>query len=228
MDVDWLGFLFYVTFELNNCHAEYSFPYNVHEMFSMPLPHPFYLSFESEYTEERFDMQLNLRRKKVGKHYIWTIYISQEHCHFVKTGADISFKARKGLIIKEWGMQVVTKENIEALEILLQNKDPREDGPLLAIDNVEENNHNFEPKIELPYNSLSEDTGSSKMGLRVDLPLHIIDYAKESSSSRWSFEPKIQLPYNWLVSKKDSIENDKTKGKETDLFNLGLFTERPQ
>nr|WIL60037.1 nodulation protein [Melilotus officinalis] len=178
----WVGFLFFVTFELNNHHVPSSSPHQSHSL--PPLPHPFYLSFESEYTEERFDMPLDLERNTVdGKNYLWTIYISREHCHFVETGAQITFKARQGLIIKEWGLRVKTKK----------------------------------------------DTEGSKMGMSVHFPLQIIDNAAEESTSvNNNFETKIQLPYNWLVSNEDSIENDKTKGKETDLFNPGLFTERPQ
>jgi hypothetical protein len=183
MDADWLGFLFFVTFELNNHDVLSSFPYQSHSL-PPPLPHPFYLSFESEYTEERFDMSLDLERNRVdGKNYLWSIFISREHCHFVETGAQITFKARQGLIIKEWGLRVVTKIDIEG----------------------------------------------SKMRMSVHLPLQFIDNAEGSSSvNDNNFETKIQLPYNWLVSNEDSIENDRTKGKETDLFNLGLFTERPQ
>jgi hypothetical protein len=176
MDVNWLGFLFYVSFELNNYFIVSSPP---HQSLSLPLPHPFYLCFENDHTEERFDMPLNLERdKNQDSKYLWMIYISQDHCHFVKTGAHITFKADRGLIVKEWGLRVVTKENIE----------------------------------------------KSEWRLDTDLPLQIIDHAEESGS----FNPKIQLPYNWLVSDEDKTENDEAKGKETDLYNLGLFTESSQ
>jgi len=178
MDVNWLGFLFYVTFELNNHN---------HQSLSSPfLHHPFYLSFESECTEECFDMSLDLERNTVdGKNYLWTIYISREHCHFVQTGAQITFKARKGLIIKEWGLRVVTKKSIDDLKWIIQeHKVLRKDRLLLNIDNAEESNT--------------------------------------------SYEPKIQLPYNWFVSDEDKAETDEAKGKENDLFNIGLLTDRPQ
>jgi len=77
--MDCVGCLFYVNFEVNNCHEVSGSP---HGSFSSPLPHPFYLSFESEYTKERFDMPLDLELNKVdGKNYLWTIYISWEHSH---------------------------------------------------------------------------------------------------------------------------------------------------
>ncbi|CAK8541970.1 unnamed protein product [Lathyrus sativus] len=175
MHDDWLGFLFYVTFELNNHHVLSNSP-----LFPPPLPHPFYLSFENEHTEERFDMPLNLDQKKIlGDHYLWIIYISREHCHFVETGAHITFKAHKGLILKECGLRVITKGDIE----------------------------------------------DSTMVMGAPLPLPIVK-VKQSRSKKSRFESKIQLPYNWLVSDKDEAEKNAAKGKETDLFNLGLFTER--
>jgi hypothetical protein len=177
MDVDWLGFLFYVKFELS-FHPELFC--SSHQSPSSSLPHPFYLSFESEFKKERFDMPLNLESNQVdGKHYLWMSYISREHCHFVKTGAQITFKARQGLIIKEWGLRVITKK----------------------------------------------DTESSRMKRSVHLSLENVKVKQRITSI---FEPKIQLPYNWFVSDKDEAERDGAKGKETDLFNLGLSTEIPQ
>jgi hypothetical protein len=59
-------------------------------------------------------MPLNLERDMVdGKNYLWTIYISQDHCHFVKTGAQITFKASQRLIMKEWRLHMLTKKDIE-------------------------------------------------------------------------------------------------------------------
>jgi hypothetical protein len=104
-------------------------------------------------------MPLNLERDMVdGKNYLWTIYISQEPCHFVKTGAQITFKAGQGLIMKEWGLRMLTKKEIEdSEEATLGNKNLRKDRPLLVIDNVEDSNKKFEPKIQLPYNWLLSD-----------------------------------------------------------------------
>ncbi|KAK2414713.1 disease resistance protein RPV1 [Trifolium repens] len=175
MDVDWLGFLFCVTFELNN-HPDKSS--SSHQSLSSLLPHPFYLSFESKYTEERFDMPLNLESNQVdGLNYVWVIYISREHCHFVNTRAHITFKARQGLIIKEWGLRVITMKDA--------------------------------------------DDSILKMGVHHP-PLEKVKVRQRSSDSS-SFEPKIQLPYNWFVSDEDETERDEAKGKETHLFNLGLF-----
>ncbi|KAK2414733.1 disease resistance protein RUN1 [Trifolium repens] len=156
LQVDWFGFVFCILFVVNSYSVVSGSP---HQSLSAPLPHPFYLSFESEYTEERFDMPLNLERNMVdGKNYLWTIYISQEHCHFVKTGARIRFKAGQGLIMKEWGLRMLTKKEIEdSEEATLGNKNLRKDRPLLVIDNVEESNNKFEPKIQLPYNWLLSD-----------------------------------------------------------------------
>ncbi|XP_039683215.1 disease resistance protein RUN1 isoform X3 [Medicago truncatula] len=169
--MDCVGCLFFVKFEVNNCHEVSGSPLG---SFSSPLPHPFYLSFESEYTEERFDMPLDLEINKVdGKKYLWVIYISRKHCHFVKTGAHITFKARQGLIIKKWGLHAVANKL----------------------------------KLSIPRDKIS-------------LPLQIVKQKERSSS----IEPKIQLPYNWYVCDEDEVEMKQAKGKETDLFNLGLIT----
>ncbi|WJX76705.1 hypothetical protein P8452_60092 [Trifolium repens] len=178
MDDNCLGFLFIVTFELNN---------HLKQSSSSSLPHPFYLSFESEYTEERFDMLLNLESNKVdGLIYGWVIYISREHCHFVKTGAHITFKARQGLIIKQWGLRAMNKEDTKGSTMRVS----------VLIPSVE-----------------------------VLIPSENVKVKQRNTSS---FEPKIQLPYNWFVSDKDEAERDEAKGKETELFNLGLLTESSQ
>jgi hypothetical protein len=125
-----------------------------HQSLSAPLPHPFYLSFESEHTEERFEMPLNLEGNEIhGSKYLWIIYISLEHCHFIKTGALIKFKARQNLIMKECGLRLITMEDIEASEWK-----PRTDLPLMFY-KMEETSRNssFEPKIQLPYNWLVSD-----------------------------------------------------------------------
>nr|XP_012569075.1 TMV resistance protein N isoform X3 [Cicer arietinum] len=104
VNVDWVGFVFFVQFEVR-----YPMPNSA----SSQHPYPFYLSFESEHTEERFDMPLSLKSNKVDgspSEYCWTIYISQEHCHFVKTEAQITFKAYQGLIMKEWGFHMLTEK----------------------------------------------------------------------------------------------------------------------
>ncbi|KAK7293048.1 hypothetical protein RJT34_15909 [Clitoria ternatea] len=105
-DDTWVGFVFCVAFEVN-CPA----PANsgsAHHSSSLPLPHPFYLSFESEHTEERFDMPLSLELEKIhGFKHLWVIYISKQHCNFVNTGARISFKACSDLKMKKWGLRIL-------------------------------------------------------------------------------------------------------------------------
>ncbi|MCI03280.1 TIR-NBS-LRR type disease resistance protein, partial [Trifolium medium] len=168
LDVDWLGFLFYVTFDLNNHNQQSS---------SSQLPHPFYLSFESDYTEERFDMPLNLELNKVdGEYYVWMIYISWEHCHFVKTGAHITFKGRQGLIIKEWGLRLITKKDTQGS--MMEMSVPVH----LPLENVKvkqrSDSSRFEPKIQLPYNWFVSDkdeangkeTGLFNLGLSTEIP----------------------------------------------------------
>jgi hypothetical protein len=49
-----------------------------------------------------------------------------------------------------------------------------------------------------------------------------VERVEESSNNNSNITPKIQLPYNWLVSTEDDVENDEAKGKEINLFNLGL------
>jgi len=66
-----IGFTFCVIFEGNNGDAVARSPHS-----SFSSSHSFYLSFESEYTEEYFDMRLNLEEN--GFEYIWIIYISRE------------------------------------------------------------------------------------------------------------------------------------------------------
>ncbi|RHN53266.1 putative winged helix-turn-helix DNA-binding domain, leucine-rich repeat domain, L [Medicago truncatula] len=175
MHVDWVGFAFCVAFQIDNRPAVSGSPYRFH---SSPLPYPFCLSFESEHTEECFDMPLSLERNKVaGSNYIWVIYISREHCHFVKTGAQITFKAGEdghGLIMKKWGFRVLTKKGL-------------------------------------------------KRTSETQLPMPFIENVGQRSRR---VEPKIKLPYNWSVSDEDEVENEEAKGKEINLFNLGLLTGR--
>ncbi|WJX55839.1 hypothetical protein P8452_41562 [Trifolium repens] len=124
--------MFFVVFQVNN-HSAVSD--SQHQSLSSTLPHPFYLSFESEHMEECFEMPLNLE---------WR--------------AQITFKASQRLIMKEWGLHMLTKKDIEdSKEIPLIKKDLRKDHPIPVIDNVEETNSKFEPKIQLPYNWLLSD-----------------------------------------------------------------------
>ncbi|XP_061354687.1 disease resistance protein RPV1-like [Gastrolobium bilobum] len=152
LDVDhnWVGFVFCVAFEINNGLV------GSLDSSSLPLVHPFYLSFENEYTEERFDMPLNLELDKIdGSKYIWTIYISRKHCHFLKTGAHITFKACPGLMVMEWGLRMLIEEDVRVLKITEKRSFSfSTEQPGLVIDNVEESNNTHHPKIQLPYNWL--------------------------------------------------------------------------
>jgi len=109
-DVKKFGFAFCVVFEVNNGPAN-SAP--IQDSFSSALPHPFYLSFEGEHIEERFHMPLSLELNKIdGSKHLWLIYISQEHCHFFKNGAHVTFKAGPGLILKKWGLRKLIHEEM--------------------------------------------------------------------------------------------------------------------
>ncbi|WJX82166.1 hypothetical protein P8452_64957 [Trifolium repens] len=175
MDVDWVGFLFYVKFELRNHHVLSS---SSHQSLSSSLSHPFYLSFESEYTEERFDMPLNLDSNKVdGSKYVWMIYISREHCHFVKTGAHITFKARQGLIIKEWGLRAITKKDTRCstMEMSVPVHLPLE---------KRSDSSSFEPKIQLPYNWFVSDKDEAERDEAKGKETHLFNLGLLTQSSQ--------------------------------------------
>ncbi|RDX67153.1 TMV resistance protein N, partial [Mucuna pruriens] len=150
---NWSGFAFCVVFEVN---------LNGRVVSTSPTPHLFYLSFESEHTEEYFDMPLNLELEKIdGSEYLWIIYISRQHCHFVKTGAHITFKANPRVKINKWGISSIFKQDIDGLK-RMQLGEPLSPHPNLDhndihyIDfaHVEKSNNSFGPKIQLPYNWL--------------------------------------------------------------------------
>ncbi|KAJ1388931.1 disease resistance protein [Sesbania bispinosa] len=182
MDENWIGFAFCVAFEINNHPTIHG---TSHHSFSSSLPHHFYLSFESEHTEERFDMPLHLELNKIdSSKHLWVIYISRQHCHFVKTGAHITFKAYPGLTVKNWGLRMLIKDtnvngrgwslNYRIICSLL----PKFDARCLVFDYAEESSTNYGPKIQLPYNWLvaeedevenleakSKENGLSNLGL---------------------------------------------------------------
>ena len=144
---NWIGFAFCVLFELNEGDAVARSP---HCAFSSS--HPFYLSFESEYTEEYFDMPLNLEmNQKYGSH-IWIIYISREHCHFVKTGAHITFKAHPSVNIKKWGLRRTLKEDIHDYEMFGTEGMFSSRRHRVQFDYVKKSHSDSGPKIQLPYN----------------------------------------------------------------------------
>jgi len=137
---------------------------SLQDSFTSTLPHPFYLSFESEHTEERFDMPLSLELDKVdGSKHPWLIYNSREHCHFVKTGAHITFKAYPSLIIKKWGLVKLIKMEYNRLQHQLTDTSSSHDilnwftygdPHNIFFDRVQESSSRPGPKIQLPYNWL--------------------------------------------------------------------------
>lgn len=156
VDDNWIGFVFCVTFERNIIRPAVSSS-SPHCSFSSS--HPFRLSFESEYTEEYFDMPLNLELNKIyGSKHLWVIYISREHCHFVKTGAHITFKAHSSVKINAWGMKSIFRQDIDDLERMQQGESlplhPNDVVHHVDFDSVEKSNNNSGPKFQLPYNWL--------------------------------------------------------------------------
>ncbi|KAL4293227.1 TMV resistance protein N isoform X3 [Arachis ipaensis] len=154
-DDNWLGFSFCVTFEhvKNDCD-------------SSELLRHFYLSFESEHTEEYFDMPSSVETDRdIDGTHAWIIYISRVHCHFVKTGARIRFKACKGMKLHKWGFRMVFKQDIEKLKRRLQRVDNKKQSPIfdssrlvIETEYVDEDlSSSSESKIMLPYNWLVTD-----------------------------------------------------------------------
>ncbi|KAK7324665.1 hypothetical protein VNO77_28403 [Canavalia gladiata] len=149
MDANWIGFAFCVVFEVINRSMPSSSP---HCSSSTPLRHPLYLSFESEHTEEYFDMPLNLELGKIhGSKHLWIIYISRKHCHFVETGAHITFKAQPGFKMNKWGIRKVIRQDIDDLKRLQLGESLP---PHTNLDYEEKNYTSSDPKIQLPYNWL--------------------------------------------------------------------------
>jgi len=142
---NWIGFTFCVIFNGNNGDAIARSPHS-----SFSSTHPLYLSFESEYTEEYFDMRLNL--KENGSKHIWIIYISREHCHFVKTGAHITFKAQPNVKIQRWWMNRILKEDIHDIRSFKQRFHSKLNHNHVHFDYVKKSNSCSGPKIQLPYN----------------------------------------------------------------------------
>ncbi|KAI5399596.1 hypothetical protein KIW84_064795 [Lathyrus oleraceus] len=146
---NWLGFAFGVTFVENHRPATSG---SSHYSLSSHLPYPLYLSFESEQTEETFDMPLRLDLNKVhgsftGAHF-WLIYISRPHCHFVTTGARITFKAHPDVELKTWGLRMVFQHDISS-SFELESEIHQQD---LHLDQVYESSSSRSPEVQLPYN----------------------------------------------------------------------------
>ena len=69
----------------------------------------------------------------------------------------LTFKARHGLIIKEWGLHAVTKKFIEESSTGNTMSLP------LQIVKLEERSSSIEPKIQLPYNWYVSDEDEVEM-----------------------------------------------------------------
>jgi len=98
-------------------------------------------------------MRLNLEALQTnGSAHIWMIYISREHCHFVKTGAHVTFKAQPNVKINAWGMRAILKQDIHDFKVgkyVLLSQLNRDHVP---FEYVEKNIDGSGPKIQLPYN----------------------------------------------------------------------------
>ncbi|MED6170779.1 hypothetical protein PIB30_034355 [Stylosanthes scabra] len=194
VDDNWIGFAFCIAFCLTTHAVVSGFQ---HDPLSTTLPSPLYLSFESEHAEETFCMPCHLDPVRYFSRYptpdpravhVWIIYISRPHCHFLKTGANITFKASPNHIeIKNWGLRMVFKQDIEATKSDLQYLEtPEMINPFYYSMN--------DPKIQLRDHKL------------------VIENVHESSNS--STGPKFQLPYNWYVTEEEEQENMEAKAKE--------------
>ncbi|BAT92385.1 hypothetical protein VIGAN_07109000, partial [Vigna angularis var. angularis] len=80
------------------------------------------------------------------------IYISREHCHFVKTGAHITFKAQPNVKISKWWMRRILKEDIHDFGKFRQGLFSPLNHNHVPFDCVKESNSGSRPKIQLPYN----------------------------------------------------------------------------
>ncbi|PNY02794.1 TIR-NBS-LRR resistance protein, partial [Trifolium pratense] len=169
-----------------------------HYPFSSQLPYPLYLSFESEQMEETFDIPIRLDRNDVDgsdAEYLWLIYISRSHCHFVTTGAQITFKAHPGLVITQWGLRMVMEHDIiDPFDLWINGVHKQE---YLGLDHVHESSSSSRPEIQFPYNWYE---------------------AVEE------IKPKVQLRYNWHVTEDEEIENREVNVKQSHLSDMGLTT----
>ncbi|CAI8604031.1 unnamed protein product [Vicia faba] len=195
---NWIGFAFGVAF-VENCRPATSG--SSHCSLSSQLPYPLYLSFESEQTEETFDMPLRLDLNKVdgsNTEHIWLIYISRPHCHFVTTGARITFKAHPDVELKTWGLRMVFKHDISN-SFELGTNEIHQQGGYLHLDYVYESSSRRSPEVQLPYNW---------------------NVTKEERVTEE--ESKMQLRYNWHVTEEDENENREVNVKQNHLLNMGL------
>jgi len=174
---NWLGFAFCVAFMKNGCPTTFG---SSHYSSSSQRPYPLHLSFESEEMKETFDMPLRLVPNKVDgsnfKH-IWLIYIPRPHCHFVTTGAHITFKAHPDVKLKTWGLRVVFEHEISS-SFQLGRDEVHQEG-FFHLVHVHHSSSSRRSEVQLPYN------------------WHVTE---EDESS------KIQLRYNWHVTEEEEIE----------------------
>jgi len=192
---NWLGFAFCVAF-VENCRPATSG--SSHYSLSSQLPYPLYLSFESEQSEETFDMPLRLDLNKVdgsNTQHIWLIYISRPHCHFVTTGAQITFKAHPDVELKTWGLRMVFEHEISS-SFKLGTNDVQLPN-YLHLNHVYESSSSRRPEVQLPYNWY---------------------VAEEEEKS------KILLRYNWQVTEEEENENGELNVKQNHLLDMGLTT----
>ncbi|PNY10412.1 disease resistance protein (TIR-NBS-LRR class), partial [Trifolium pratense] len=182
---DWLGFAFCVAFVEN--YRPTTSGYSL------------YLSFASEQTEETFDIPIRLDLNDVDgsdEEHLWLIYISRTHCHFVTTGAQITFKAHPGLLIKQWGLRMVMKHDIDDYSPFDSWTNGVHQQDYLGLDHAHESS-SCRPEIQLPYNW----------------------YEAEEE-----MKPKVQLRYNWHVSEEEEYENREANVEQSHLSDMGLIT----
>ncbi|KAL2331598.1 hypothetical protein Fmac_019179 [Flemingia macrophylla] len=158
---NWIGFVFSVLFEVKNYSGVSS---SSHCSLSWAWEHPFYLSFENEFTEEYFDIALNLKEAKIHRSpHVWMIYISRQHCHFVKSGTLITFKGHTiqcwdhpRVEIIQWGVEAIFLEDIDKFKMMLQAQPlpPNSNASQEYIHFGMKSNSSSEPKILVPYNWL--------------------------------------------------------------------------
>ncbi|XP_045804596.1 TMV resistance protein N-like isoform X1 [Trifolium pratense] len=193
---NWLGFAFCVAF-VENCRPATSS--SSQYSFSSQLPYPLYLSFESEQMEETFDMPLRLDLNKadgLNTEHLWLIYISRPHCHFVATGAAVTFKAHPDVELKTWGFRMIFEHDISSSFELGTDEVHQQQG-YIHVDHVHERSSSKRPEVQLPYNW----------------------YVTEEEE-----KSKILLRYNWHVTEEEEIESREVNVKESRLSNMGLTT----